>query len=64
MNRKSAIANIRIAGYHNDHRSMVRIYTEHRISLAVAREAFELGEKQKAGGMKCGCPDCNRVVPS
>ena len=57
-------AAIRIAGFHGDSRSYVRLYTENRIKRAEADEAWSQGQRQRAGGMRCSCHECARAVRS
>lgn len=58
MKRKDALLAIRIAGYHDDKRAFMRLYTEHRISLAVAQEEYDRGASMKAAGVGCSCYEC------
>jgi len=58
VKRKDVLDLIRIAGYHEDERAYMRLYCETRIGRAAAREAYETGLRQKAGGMKCSCFHC------
>jgi len=59
MKRADLIVYLRVAGYHDDERSFMRLYCENRISHPAAREAYRQGQAQKAGGVKCGCHECN-----
>lgn len=63
MKRADVIAHIRIAGYHSDQRSFLRLYTENRISSAVAKEAFAAGARQKEAGVPCHCYACSKLTP-
>lgn len=60
MKRKDAINHIRIAGYHQDSASFVRLYVENRVSRQVANEAYANGVKQREAGIKCNCYECKR----
>lgn len=60
MTRKDALAHIKVAGYHNDQRTAMRIYTENRVSFESYREAFARGVELKQQGMACTCYQCNR----
>lgn len=60
--RKQALEFIKVAGYHNDKADFVRFYCEHRISYQAAQEAFRLGMKQKAAGVKCSCFQCEQTL--
>lgn len=48
MTRAKALNAIRAAGAQNDQKSFIRLYTENRISLAVAKQAFSEGRKLAA----------------
>jgi len=58
MKRSDVLAHLRIAGYHDDTRSFVRLYTENRVSLAVANAEWRRGGKMKAAGVPCTCREC------
>lgn len=58
MNRSSLLASLRIGGYHKDQRLLAQLMTANRISYKSALDEFEMGQKQKAGGMKCHCIYC------
>lgn len=58
MTRKDALGWIRIAGYHGDDKSMVRLYVENRISYQVAIAEFRRGAAAKKAGVPCACRDC------
>ena len=58
--RETALAYIRIAGYHEDQKSFVRLYVENRISYQVAIASYRLGYQQKQNGMKCVCFECKK----
>lgn len=62
MKRQDALSFIRIAGYHGDQRTFMRLYTENRVNLDAAREAFAKGAAQKLGGMTCACHECKTWV--
>jgi hypothetical protein len=62
MKRKEALAHIKFAGYHEDLKAAMRIYTENRISYAAYSDAYAAGKQFKAKGMPCGCSDCQRVA--
>lgn len=61
MTRNQAREAIRIAGYHGDSSSFVRLHTENRISRANADEAWSIGQKQRASGMRCTCHECAKA---
>lgn len=58
MTRQEAIATIKYAGYHNDKKTMTRIYIENRLNYHVAQVAFSAGIKNRENGMKCSCLKC------
>lgn len=59
MRRAALLVSLRVAGYHNDQAAFVRLLVEHRISRQAANDAFQIGWRQRQGGMKCGCYKCN-----
>ena len=63
MKRADVIAYMRIAGYHGDTKSQVRLFCENRISKEVANEAYRQGIKQKLAGVKCHCYQCTGAKP-
>lgn len=58
MKRAQAIDLIKVAGYHGDQKSFVRLYVENRIGLPVARRAFSAGAEAMKSGAKCSCFEC------
>jgi hypothetical protein len=58
MKRKDVLALIRVAGYHADQRSFIRLYAGNRISYQAATEAYHEGAKLKEAGMRCTCLEC------
>ncbi|MNP04982.1 hypothetical protein D3C76_969210 [compost metagenome] len=60
MKRKDAIAHITVAGYHDDSRTAMRIYTENRISYQVYTKAYAKGAQLKSEGMACTCFQCKQ----
>lgn len=54
-----SIQNMIIAGYHGDTREFTRVYTESRVSLKRANEAFYKGVEMRNNGKKCKCNKCN-----
>lgn len=61
MKRSDLLAYMRIAGYHGDTRSFMRLLCENRISKQVADAAYQKGQEQKSAGMKCSCMQCNKT---
>ena len=62
MNRKDAIAAIRVAAYHNDMMLVTRIYSESRISYAAMKDAISAGQMAKNKGIPCGCMFCKEAM--
>lgn len=60
MNRQTALNLLRVAGYHSDRKTFVRVYVENRVSLQATNQAYDTGANQKKAGMPCGCIDCKR----
>jgi hypothetical protein len=58
MKRKDVLASIRVAGYHADQRSFLRLYVENRVSFQAASEAYHEGARLKKAGMRCTCLEC------
>jgi hypothetical protein len=54
---------MRIAGYHNDTKSHMRLFVENRISREVADKAYRTGVAQKLAGVKCHCHQCSGAKP-
>ena len=42
--RDQIVAHMRVAGLENDRKAWTRLYVEHRISLAVAEQAWREGQ--------------------
>lgn len=61
MSRADVLAGLRVAGYHNDQRTRVRLMVENRISREAADQAWHTGIKQKQGGMACACHACKEA---
>ena len=57
--RDHKIAQIKIAGYHNDRRGFTRAYIGGRMSHDVAMKAWDEGQKARAAGVGCSCAECN-----
>ncbi|AWI53193.1 hypothetical protein DEH84_06930 [Aquabacterium olei] len=64
MSRADVLDWMRIAGYHADMRTFLRLYTENRISKRVADEAYRTGTRQKLAGMRCMCHECTKAPTS
>ena len=60
MKRADLLVLLRVAGYHNDQRSRVRLMVENRISREAAEKAWATGIEQKRQGMKCACHECTK----
>ena len=61
MTRDTAIILLKIAGYHDDNRSFVRLYVENHISITNARLAFDQGAKMRMMGVPCHCHQCTET---
>lgn len=59
--RDTAIALMRIAGYHNDQRERVRLICESRVNRQVMEQAWIAGFAAKQSGITCGCYSCKAV---
>lgn len=64
MTRKTLIASITYAGYHNDTNTGTRLLIENRISKQRYDIAFNQGRHQKINGVKCSCTNCNKELSS
>lgn len=53
---------ITVAGYHDDSRTAMRIYTEKRISYQVYTEAYAKGAQLKSEGMARTCFQCSNAL--
>lgn len=58
--RQRVLDAIKVAGYHNDDRTVIRLYTENRVSYPAAMAARSAGVKAYLAGMPCTCFDCTR----
>lgn len=59
--RADIIAHMRIAGYHADQKSWLRLFVDNRIGRAVADEAYRKGTAQKLAGVPCHCHQCSEA---
>jgi hypothetical protein len=57
--RHQLLEAIKVAGYHNDDKAFLRLYTENRLSYAVAQAARQAGIRARQQGVKCSCYACN-----
>lgn len=60
MKRKDALAVIRVAGYHDDQKTFVSTYVEHRISFNTANAEYRRGQEMKKSGIACSCRQCEQ----
>jgi hypothetical protein len=60
--REVALTKLRVAGYHTDSASFVRLYVEERVSYAVAKEQFRIGSEMRNAGTRCDCFECKRAA--
>jgi hypothetical protein len=58
MKRADVLAHIRIAGYHDDQATRVRLMVESRVSRRAADDAWSIGRVQRRLGIPCGCIHC------
>ncbi len=49
---------IRVAGYHDDYGTGLRLYVENRISYKKFQEAYQAGTHARISGVKCACHRC------
>lgn len=56
--REQVLGAMRVAGYHSDDRTFLRLYTENRISYAAAMDARADGARAKVRGVPCTCREC------
>ena len=56
--RKQLLESLKIAGYHKDDHSFLRLYTENRISYAAAQAARTAGIRARQQGLRCTCHAC------
>lgn len=61
MKRAGVLVAMRVAGYHNDQRSRVQLFTENHISREAADRAWAEGHDQKRNGMACACHSCKEA---
>jgi len=60
MTRKQTIAEMRIAGYHNDQHRRVELLVCGRVNRAILNEAWDDGVQAKQNGTACSCYECVR----
>lgn len=58
--RQRALDAIKVAAYHNDDRTLIRIYVESPVSRAAMEAAREAGVQAYLAGTPCTCIDCTR----
>lgn len=56
--REIALANARVAGYHQDRRTFTRLRVESRVHVQYLNAAWHAGQKAKAAGVPCDCREC------
>ena len=61
MKRSDALAHLRIAGYHGDHKAFMRLYVENRVAYPIAQRAFADGAAMYRNGVKCSCMGCEET---
>ena len=60
--RQTAIAQAKVAGYHNDTRWFTRLIVESRVARPIMNEAWRHGALAKEAGVRCECPECKRAA--
>lgn len=58
MTRTDALTYAKVAGYHGDSKAFTRLIIEARVGRAHMNRAWHTGERAKAAGVPCSCPDC------
>jgi len=61
LKRKDALILLRIAGYHSDERSYIRLYVENRLSRPAADAEWRRGTAMRAAGVRCTCTTCREI---
>ena len=61
VKRKDVLAAIRVAGYHGDKESGIRLFLKNRVSLEVYSREFDAGAAMRQSGVPCNCVICRRV---
>lgn len=56
--RDTALALMRVAGYHGDTRERVRLIVESRVNRQAMDEAWSQGRRAKENGVRCDCREC------
>ena len=57
--RQRVLEAIKVAGYHQDTKAFLRLYTENRLSYSAAEETRLAGVRARQKGIKCTCYACN-----
>lgn len=58
MKRDTVLSLARVAGYHDDSQTFVRLYVENRISRTAMNAAWEKGIKARKACVPCDCMRC------
>lgn len=59
--RDMELTRARVDGYHGDAASFTRHLVERRLaSYQAMQQAYRAGQRQRAGGIQCGCYQCNK----
>lgn len=61
LKRKDALVLLRIAGYHGNQKSFIRLYVENRVSRPAANAEWSRGAAMKAAGVPCTCIACREA---
>ena len=59
--RETALALMRVAGYHDDQKARVRLIVENKISRVAFYVAWSEGRRAKAAGVPCECFECKQA---
>lgn len=51
----------RVAGYHGDSRTFLRLLVEERINDQTMHEAWDQGQRLRVAGARCDCRDCGEA---
>ncbi|MNR48412.1 hypothetical protein D3C85_1676500 [compost metagenome] len=60
--RSLALADFRIAGFHQDNKSFTRLLIERRVKRSIAEQQFLNGQALRAKGATCSCMQCKAVA--
>lgn len=58
--RERTLGLMRVAGYHDDQKTFLRLLVENRIAAPHCWAAFREGARLKVAGMPCTCYHCKK----